>query len=75
MEWYPERINFFVNGKKTFSYPKIANDTTGKQWPFDQDFYIILDQALGGSWAGLVKDADLPMELLIDYVRVYQQKK
>ena len=43
MEWYPDRIDFFVNGRKTFSYPKITNDTTGTQWPFNQPFYIIFE--------------------------------
>jgi hypothetical protein len=50
MEWYPDRIDLFINGTKTFSYPKIENDATHSQWPFDQNFYIILDQALGGNW-------------------------
>ena len=75
MEWYPDRIDFFVNEKKTFSYPKLANDTTGTQWPFDQNFYIILNQALGGKWPGPVKAADLPVQMEVDYVRVYQKKE
>ncbi len=72
MEWYPDRIDLFVNGHKTFSYPKIQNDTTGKQWPFDQPFYIILDQALGGNWPGPVNKKDLPQQMIVDWVRVYQ---
>lgn len=73
MEWYPDRIDFFVNGRKTFSYPNIKNDNT--QWPFDQNFYLILDQALGGNWPGPVNAADLPVRMEVDYVRVYQQQE
>jgi beta-glucanase (GH16 family) len=72
MEWFADRIDLFINGKKTFSYPKILNDTTGKQWPFDQPFYIILDQALGGNWPGPVNKNDLPQQMIVDWVRVYQ---
>lgn len=72
MEWYPGRIDLLINGKKTFSYPKIPDDTTGKQWPFDQPFYLILDQALGGNWPGPVNKKDLPQQMIVDWVRVYQ---
>lgn len=73
LEWYPDRLDFFVNGEKTFSYPKVK-DGDNKQWPFNQDFYIILDQALGGNWVGRINDEDLPVEMLVDWVRVYQLK-
>lgn len=72
MEWYADRIDFFINGRKTFSYPKIKEDDTAAQWPFDQPFYIILNQALGGKWPGPVNEAHLPQQFEIDYVRVYQ---
>jgi beta-glucanase (GH16 family) len=72
MEWYPDIIDLFINGQKTFSYPKISNDTTNTQWPFDQSFYIILDQALGGNWPGPINNNDLPAQMIVDWVRVYQ---
>lgn len=72
MEWYTDRIDFFVNGNKTFTYPKIEGDSTQLQWPFDQPFYIILNQALGGNWPGPVSEVHLPQQMEVDYVRVYQ---
>ena len=72
MEWYPDRIDLLVNGQKTFSYPRLQNDSTHSQWPFDQPFYIILDQALGGNWPGPVNNNDLPQQMIVDWVRVYQ---
>lgn len=71
MEWYPGRIDFFVNGRKTFSYPR-RKDAGTRQWPFDQEFYIILNQALGGSWAGKIDAGELPAEMQVDWVRVYK---
>ena len=35
-------------------------------------FYIILNQALGGSWVGEINPDDVPQEMLVDWVRVYQ---
>ncbi|MGV3504928.1 MAG: glycoside hydrolase family 16 protein [Adhaeribacter sp.] len=72
LEWYPDRLDFFVNGRKTFSYPKIQG-ADSRQWPFDQPFYLILNQALGGSWVGSIHDRDLPLQMEVDWVRVYQQ--
>ncbi|UJH90409.1 glycoside hydrolase family 16 protein [Antarcticibacterium sp. 1MA-6-2] len=72
LEWYPDRLDFFLNGEKTFTYPRIEGSTT-EQWPFDQEFYIILDQALGVSWVGEIHDKDLPVEMIVDWVRVYQE--
>lgn len=72
IEWYPDRIDFLLNGEKTFTYPRIEG-ADWQQWPFDQEFYIILDQALGGNWVGAIKDEDLPVEMVVDWVRVYQE--
>lgn len=72
IEWYPDKIDFFVNGSFTFSYPKRADIPADQlQWPFDQNFYLILNQALGGSWVGAINDAILPVQTEIDYVKVF----
>ncbi len=73
LEWYEDRLDFFVNGEKSFSYPKLE-EADDKQWPFDQEFYIILNQALGGAWVGEIHDQDLPVQMRVDWVRVYQSE-
>lgn len=73
LEWYPGRLDFFINGTKTFSYPKVEG-AGSNQWPFDQEFYIILNQALGGSWPGPVNPGHLPVQMEVDWVRVYQKQ-
>ncbi len=71
LEWYPDKLVFTVNGKKTFVYPKVESaDKT--QWPFDQPFFVIIDQQLGGRWVGDIRKNDLPVNMIIDWVRVYQ---
>ncbi|GGK78730.1 glycoside hydrolase family 16 protein [Rufibacter glacialis] len=73
LEWYPDRMDFFVNNQKTFTYPRIEN-ADARQWPFDQQFYLILNQALGGNWVGTIKDEDLPVQMVVDWVRVFQMQ-
>lgn len=71
LEWYPDRLDFTINGKQTFSYPRVEGKGSA-QWPFDQEFYMILNQALGGNWVGSITDSDLPVQMVVDWVRVYQ---
>jgi beta-glucanase (GH16 family) len=75
VEWDAERIDFFVDGLKYFSY---LNEGTGTDaWPFDKPQYLILNLAIGGSWGGQkgVDDEIFPQRFTIDYVRVYQKPK
>jgi len=72
IEWFPDKIDFLVNGTITFTYPRKASVPADQlQWPFDQPFYLILNQALGGSWVGKIDDSVLPVQSEIDYVKVY----
>ncbi len=73
MEWYPDKLVFTLNGQETFTYPRLPNvDPT--QWPFDQPFYIMVDMQLGGQWVGKVDSQDLPVQMIIDWVRVYKER-
>lgn len=72
VELYPDSLSFFINDYHTFTYPKIETTEEG-QFPFDQPFYLLLDMQLGGSWVGVVDPDDVPVEMLIDWVRFYQK--
>lgn len=69
-----EELIFFVNNQKTFSYPNLhlEDEAVKKQWPFSTDFYIILNYALGGAgtWPGPIYDADLPLTMSVDWIKV-----
>lgn len=73
MEWFPDRLVFTLNGRPTMTYPRIETDKEG-QYPFDQPFYLLLDMQLGGSWVGAVDPATLPVQMEIDWVRVWKSK-
>ncbi|SIO50102.1 glycoside hydrolase family 16 protein [Chitinophaga niabensis] len=71
LEWYPDKLVFTLNGKETFRYPRVK-DVDPSQWPYDQPFYIMIDQQLGGNWVGKVDPAQLPVQMIVDWVKVYQ---
>lgn len=72
--WSADRMQYLVNGQVTHSYPRL-NPSVQWQWPFDQEFYLILNNAAGGGWTGPVKDSDLPFFMEVDWVKVYQFKE
>jgi beta-glucanase (GH16 family) len=72
LEWSETRMNFYVDNTKYLSY---ANDGSGwSKWPFDKDFYLILNLAIGGNWGGQngVDNTIFPTRYVIDYVRMYR---
>lgn len=71
ISWYPDKIVFLLNNEITFTYPRIK-DADPSQWPYDQPFYILIDQQLGGDWVGKVKKNTLPVQMIVDWVKIYQ---
>ena len=76
MIWSPQKIQYYVddpaNIYATFTPASLPK---GAVWPFDGGrFFIILNLAIGGDWPGPPNAATpLPAEMLVDYVRVWQQ--
>lgn len=73
LEWTPNYLNFMVDDTP---YHFVYNDSEEdpSKWPFDENAYIILNVAVGGDWGGAqgVDNGAIPMQMLIDYVRVYE---
>lgn len=80
LEWEPGELRWYVDGEL---YQTINNwDSWGAGQPakyaypapFDKPFYMILNLAVGGNFdGGIEPDAsDLPAEMVVDYVRVYE---
>jgi beta-glucanase (GH16 family) len=74
LEWDEKSITMYIDDKKYFSF---TNEHTGYEaWPFSQPMHLLLNVAFGGGWGGQkgIDDSILPQKMLIDYVRIYQQK-
>ncbi|MCZ4498273.1 MAG: glycoside hydrolase family 16 protein [Marmoricola sp.] len=75
VEWEPRKISVMLNGKVCFTdeYSSITASFQGKNSPFDQPFYLSLNQAMGA--IGNEYDPDLVPDrvtTLIDYVRIWK---
>ncbi|WP_395850808.1 family 16 glycosylhydrolase [Cystobacter fuscus] len=72
IEWFPDRIDFFVDSVKYFTF---LNEGTSAKWPFDKPHYLLLNLAIGGSWGGGqgVDMSLFPHRVYVDYVRVYER--
>lgn len=72
IEWGPNYINYYLDD---VLYNQITPSSlpAGAEWVFnDNNFYIILNLAVGGSFVGSPNTQTVfPQEMIVDYVRVY----
>ncbi|GGD22628.1 carbohydrate binding domain-containing protein [Pontibacillus salipaludis] len=79
LEWEPGELRWYVDGElyqtlnKWFS--KGTNEAANYTFPapFDQEFYMILNLAVGGWYGGDPDETtEFPGQMEVDYVRVYE---
>jgi len=79
LDWTPTSLTFSVDGKPFYTYTKQAG-ADWHSWPFNQPFYLIVDLALGGTWAGNdraqfptdgVDKAALPASMQVQSINYY----
>lgn len=64
-------IRFYVDNI-LFS-TKTQEDLFPYNWPFREEFYFIINLAVGGNWPGFPDHSTVfPQQLVVDYVRVYK---
>ena len=71
VEWGVNYVDFFLNDIK---YNTITPSQAPGDWVFNQQFFILLNVAVGGSFVGLPNNTPFPASMYIDYVRVYKEK-
>ncbi len=75
--WSPQKIEYYVDDpRNVYATFTPASLPKGAVWPFDDgSFFLLLNLAVGGDWPGPPDAASkFPQEMLVDYVRVYQDK-
>lgn len=76
LEWTDSEVSAYVGNKKFFTYSKPAAADISN-WPFDEDFHLMVNVAVGGSWGTSGSGVDETsfhgegQIMEIDYVRVY----
>jgi beta-glucanase (GH16 family) len=66
VEWTPTSIKIYVDAQL---FHTVANSAA---LPFNQNFFILLNMAMGGNFGGAVDPAFTSATYEIDYIRVYQ---
>jgi len=71
IEWNEAGIRWFFNNEQYFELG--PDSLEGREWVFDEEFFLILNLALGGTLGGnIALDLEFPIQYYIDHVRVYQ---
>ncbi|MFM6963503.1 MAG: family 16 glycosylhydrolase, partial [Micrococcales bacterium] len=69
INWSPDKIQWLFDGQVYFEWK--ATSAGGPPYPFNSEFYLIVDLAVGGSFGGGVDPNLSAGTMLIDYVRYY----
>lgn len=75
VEWDEASIRWYIDDVlyQTRSKAEWSNSNAGNG-PFDQEFYLILNIAVGGTWPGSPDDSvTFGQDMNVDYVRVYEK--
>ncbi|MYL48093.1 family 16 glycosylhydrolase [Halobacillus litoralis] len=79
VEWEPGEIRWYVDGElyQTLNDWFSKGENQGEKYafpaPFDQEFYMILNLAVGGWYGGNPDETtEFPGQMEVDYVRVYE---
>lgn len=71
IEWNSSYIRWFVDGAQ-YHEVNIQNGINGTS-EFHNNFFILLNMAIGGNWPGFSIDNNaFPANMIVEYVRVYQ---
>lgn len=72
VEWGEDFIDYFVDD---VLYQRITKDDVPGEWVYDHPFFLILNVAVGGSYVGFpTSQTPFPQRMVIDWVKVYEQK-
>lgn len=70
VEWSENKLDFYCDN---YLYKRISKRDVPGEWVYDHDFYMILNIAVGGNYAGFpTSQTPFPQKMIVDYVKVYQ---
>lgn len=72
--WDEKKISYLLNDEEIATYHKgqDGRDTSPKGWPFDEEFFLIINMAIGGKFGGEVDDSIFPQEFIVKDIKIYQ---
>ena len=79
MDWSTNAIMFYTDGHLLATVKNWSSSVGSYPVPFNQPFFFIMNLAIGGSYLGWPSESSVnsgtafPVEMDVDYLRVYQQ--
>lgn len=72
IEWGVDYVEYYVDDQL---YQRLTPDSVPGEWVYDDNFFMILNVAVGGSFVGFPSPTGtrFPQTMVVDYVRVYQE--
>lgn len=72
VDWTPYALRGYVDDALIYTY--VNNNGGSAVYPYDQNFHLLLNIAVGGSWGGQkgVDDTAFPTTMDVDYVHFYK---
>ncbi|MEI8053279.1 MAG: family 16 glycosylhydrolase [Bacteroidota bacterium] len=75
MVWNSQSITMYLDGVSFYTFD-ISNPATTSREEFHNPHFLLLNMAVGGGYTGLLSassiSAAMPAQMLVDYVRIYQ---
>jgi beta-glucanase (GH16 family) len=76
IEWDENQISFLVDGNVYSTVKKEILKKRGLSWVFDNNFFLIVNLAVGGNWPGYPDyRTKFPAKMYVDYIKVWQKKE
>ena len=70
--WYSDAIKWFVDGQHFYTVTRSEVENAGNNWVFNDEFFIILNIAVGGTLPGYPDaSTQFPQRMEVEHVRVY----
>ncbi|MBN2102826.1 glycoside hydrolase family 16 protein [bacterium] len=75
LEWDTTAISWFVDDSLYQTQSQWYSENGEYPAPFDQQFHLIINVAVGGNWPGNPDETTpFPQDMVVDYVRIFQKK-
>lgn len=69
IDWKKNQVDFYIDDHLITS--ETPNSVKPSRWVFNHEFFLILNLAMGGEFAGQIDPAINQTKLLVDYIRYY----
>ena len=71
IEWLPDQITWYADSRAYLTIGRHDVEILGKAWPFNANFYLVINLAMGGWFSGDVVDGFDKCEFKVHSIRHY----